>query len=745
MANNRGLVRKKGILERVFIGRVLPLYICFLMTGFLAGQILAPGGLSVELLTNPERTVIKDLNPEFGWVVRSSEEDVFQSACQVQVMEALSGKGSHAVSFIWDSGKINSSQSVNFEYKGPELSPGTAYAWRVRVWDQAGKRSGWSEFQKFRTDQDISEYETSRYPLETRLVKPVRFSSKGDTYFYDFGKAAFGTVRINLPLLDRNREIEVHFAEKLSAEDTLDKNPPGSIRYRETRLEVGSGVSMAEVAVPADPRNTRPGAVLMPEYMGEVTPFRYCEVIAPGITLDEDSVTMKAVNYPFNDQASCFVSDNQALNDVWDLCKYSIKATSFLGIYVDGDRERIAYEADAYINQLGHYLVDREYSMARRTHEYLMRKPTWPTEWILHSVLMAWEDYLYTGNLESAEFYYEDLKHKTLSALAEENGLISTTGGRVGKDVLKSVYLENEMKDIVDWPPGSFTEGGTGERDGHEMVDFNTVVNAFHYRALVLFSGLAVALGKNEDALFYRERASRVKESFNKLLLNRESGVYLDGIGSSHSSLHSNMLPLAFGMVPDQYRESVAGFVKSRGMACSVYGAQYLLDALFSAGETRAALDLLTAEHDRGWLNMLNSGSTITLEAWDWKYKNNLDWNHAWGAAPANLIPRWILGVQPLKPGCEAILISPHPGNLSRARGRVPTVRGPVEVDFSLNKGIFELEVEIPGNVQARIEVPSGERILLDDKEVPVVAGQERQAVDAGSGRHIVKVEGMEN
>ncbi len=142
---------------------------------------------------------------------------------------------------------------------------------------------------------------------------------------------------------------------------------------------------------------------------------------------------------------------------------------------------------------------------------------------------------------------------------------------------------------------------------------------------------------------------------------------------------------------------------------------------------------------------MLNSGSTITLEAWDWKYKNNLDWNHAWGAAPANLIPRWILGVQPLKPGCEAILISPHPGNLSRARGRVPTVRGPVEVDFSLNKGIFELEVEIPGNVQARIEVPSGERILLDDKEVPVVAGQERQAVEAGSGRHIVRVEGMEN
>ena len=743
MANNRVLVRKEGILERMFIGRVLPLHIYFLMTGFLAGQILAPVGLSVELLTNPERTVIKDLDPEFGWVVRSSEEDVFQSAYQVQVMETLSGKGSHAVSIIWDSGKMNSSQSVNIAYQGRELLPGALYDWRVRVWDLEGRISEWSEFQQFRTDHDTSGYETSRYPLETRLVKPVRFSAKEGTYFYDFGKAAFGTVRIKLPLLTGNSVIEVHFAEKLSGEDILDKNPPGSIRYRETRLEVGKGVRMVEAAVPADPRNTRPGAILMPDNIGEVLPFRYCEVVAPGVNLAEDSVMMKAVNYPFSDEASEFVSSSPLLNDVWDLCKYSIKATSFSGIYVDGDRERIAYEADAYINQLGHYLVDREYSMARVTHEYLVRNPTWPTEWILHSVLMAWEDYLYTGNLESAEFYYEDLKNKTLSFLADENGLISTTGGKVGKEMLEAVYLENEMRDIVDWPPGSFTEGGTGERDGHVMVDFNTVVNAFHFRALVLFSRLAEALGKREDAVVFRMRAAEVKEAFNNLLLNRATGLYRDGIGTEHSSLHSNMLPLAFGMVPDEFKEKVTGFVRSRGMACSVYGSQYLLDALYSAGEDQAAQDLLIAEHDRGWLNMLKSGSTITLEAWDWKYKNNLDWNHAWGAAPANLIPRWILGVQPLKPGFEELLISPHPGSLEWAKGKVPTIRGPVRVEYTFKGEQLALDVWIPGNVKARIEVPSGKRMYLDDSEIPIEEGRVRQVVTAGSGSHRIVVEGL--
>lgn len=104
------------------------------------------------------------------------------------------------------------------------------------------------------------------------------------------------------------------------------------------------------------------------------------------------------MHYPFDDDVSRFTSSDPVLNDVWDLCKHSIKATSFCGVYIDGDRERIPYEADAYIDQLCHYCVDREYAMVRYTHEYLLMHPTWPTEWILHSVLMAWADYLYTGN-----------------------------------------------------------------------------------------------------------------------------------------------------------------------------------------------------------------------------------------------------------------------------------------------------------------------------------------------------------
>src|SRR5690606_24731475 len=144
--------------------------------------------------------------------------------------------------------------------------------------------------------------------------------------------------------------------------------------------------------------------------------------------------------------------------------------------------------------------------------------------------------------------------------------------------------------------------------------------------------------------LDFNFRAARVKKSFNEKLYNLEKGHYTDGIGTDHGSVHANMFPLAFGMVPEAYMKDVVNHIRSRGMACSVYGAQYLMEAVYNAGEADYGLELMTATHDRSWYNMIKVGSTITMEAWDMKYKPNSDWNHAWGAAPANIIPRHLWG-----------------------------------------------------------------------------------------------------
>lgn len=85
---------------------------------------------------------------------------------------------------------------------------------------------------------------------------------------------------------------------------------------------------------------------------------------------------------------------------------------------------------------------------------------------------------------------------------------------------------------------------------------------------------------------------------------------------------------------------------------------------------------LLTSDAERSWYNMIRVGSTISLEAWDDKYKPNQDWNHAWGAAPANIVPRRLMGVVPTEPGFSRIEIRPQPAGLEKASLRMPTIRG---------------------------------------------------------------------
>jgi len=541
-------------------------------------------------------------------------------------------------------------------------------------------------------------------------------------------------------------EVEIHLGEVPAGRDSIDHQPGGSRRYRVVKLKLDEGTHTYRVAIPRDKRNTGSRAIKMPSYTGEVMPFRYCEIVNCPSVLDASKIRQIAVHYPFDETASHFVSSSKVLNDVWDLCKYSIKATSFCGVYVDGDRERIPYEADAYINQLCHYGVDREFTMARHSHEYLMTNPTWPTEWILHSVLMAWADYLYTGDTESMAHYYDDLCAKTLLALARADGLISTQTGLVTDEVLQSIHFKGKLRDIVDWPHGNILglKGGYGETDDFEFKPINTVVNAFHYKALVAMSRIAKALDKSDDAQRFARAATRVKQSINSKLLDKNKGIYVDGEGSTHSALHANMVPLAMGLVPDEYVPSVARFIKSRGMVCSVYGSQYMLEALYEAGEGDYALKLMTdATSDRSWPHMIyDVGTTITLEAWDNKYKPNQDWNHAWGAAPANIIPRCLVGVQPIEPGFAKVRIKPQVGSLASGSAKVPTVRGAIHVDFaSVKNQSFTLNVTLPANVEAVVYLPnlgSNEPDVVMDGHIVkgVLDGEFVRLNHVGAGRH---------
>lgn len=667
-------------------------------------------------------TVIVNKRPTFGWQLHSDQPGTVQSAYHIII-----GQNGTAIEQgsgdTWDSGKVESSESTNIIYDGPPLAPDTTYYWRVKAWDQVGSASPWSQVSRFMTADSLSDYATSVYPLVKTDETAQTLSRTSGTLRLDFGRAAFGQLKMTLTARDTGDTITVRLGEAIQPDGQINRRPGGTIRYAEYQLSLRPGRHTYQLQIKPDKRNTGPQAILMPEYIGEVLPFRYCEIEGYPGTLAPADVVRASVHYPFDDTAAHFESSDPTLNAVWDLCKYSIKATSFAGIYVDGDRERIPYEADAYINQLCHYAVDSEYSMARRSHEYLLHHATWPTEWILQSVLMAYNDYLYTGDIRSAAHYYDDLKAKLLLPLRAENGLISTTRTSQTKQLLDAIHFKGkELRDIVDWPhTGGFGMEGNGETDGFVFTDFNAVVNAFHYKALCDMQRLASALGHPDDADDFAAKARETHHAFQTLLWDPDHQVYRDGIDTDHASLHTNMMALAFGLVPPDRRAHVMQFIRSRGMACSVYGSQFLMDAIYDAGDAQYGLDLLTSKSDRSWYNMIRAGSTITMEAWDNKYKPNQDWNHAWGAVPANIIPRKLMGIEPLEPGWKEFRVRPQIASLTTATIQVPTIRGPIKLTAQQDTSGQVYTLTVPPNTKAHIELPRKPGTATSSTPTPAV------------------------
>ena len=691
--------------------------------------------------------VIISSEPMLGWVLNDSRNDVLQTAYQIQVASSPQKLEAGAPD-IWDSGKVVSDESVAVKFAGTPLKASSVYFWQARTWNN-GEASSFSIPKAFVTGTNLLAHGTSRYPLQKTDEAPRSvINVSNQISFVDFGRAAFGRLRLTVDS-SADTSLTIRLGE-VAAGNRVNQNPGGSRRFKELVLPVEKGSKTYLLTIPPDKRNTERSAIRVPAYAGEVMPFRYCEIEQGEVAVSFSGIVRESLHYPFDDDASGFQSSDRVLNDIWDLCKYSIKATSFTGVYVDGDRERIPYEADALINQKCHYAVDREFSMARFSHEYLIHNTTWPTEWPLQSVMLAWNDYLFTGNLESARRSYADLKAKTLLSLADESGLISTRTGKQDAKFLASIHLKGtNLRDIVDWPQSGASGVGkeqAGETDGFVFTNINTVVNAYHFHALQLMSQLATALGKQDDATMFFERAGKVKASFNEKLFDEKRGVYVDGIGTDHASLHANMFALAFGLVPENRKPAVLKFIETRGMACSVYGAQHLLDALYQAGAADYAFQLLTTNSIRGWAHMIyDVGSTITLEAWDDQFKTNEDWNHAWGAAPANIIPFQLMGVQPTEPGWKKFQIKPQPSTMAQASLALPTIRGTIGVAFTNQPGKrFDLSVGIPANAQADVFLPVtgvNPQLTLDGERIKVAqVGTFIRLPSLGSGFHQVSV-----
>ncbi|MDP3889821.1 family 78 glycoside hydrolase catalytic domain [Nocardioides sp.] len=546
--------------------------------------------------------------------------------------------------------------------------------------------------------------------VQEQYHEPQRIVEKAPGhYFIDFGRTWVGGLRYDVAAGQAGSTIDVRFGETTVDGDST------TVRYN---LHAGNSYQ--------DVYTQRAGSQRFETFGMRV--FRYVEVIGAPEEITAESLKALALVYPFDRDAATFASSSDNLDAVWNLSRNSIEALN-VNFYVDTwTRERINYEADAYLQLMSTlYLMD-DLSLGIYSMDYFKTNRTWPTEWPLYVILAVHDAWRQTGQTQQLFDYYDNLKTKLPEQWFEEStGLIRKTSRSDGCNSQTDC-------DIVDWP--------ASQRDGYQFRQYNTVINALSFRTYRDMAAIATEIGEAADAAHFTDRADTIRAAMNDRLYNGSTGRYHDGMDAAgvltqNHSLHASAFPLAFGVPESTESQRVADYVASRGMACSVYCAPFVKNGLFAAGNGQAALELLTSEGTWSWMNMINLGAGATMESWDPSMKANLTFSHPWAASPAFTVPSGVFGIQPTAPGYATFEVKPQPGDLDHGTVTVPSVRGPIGAAFTRGTDdVIRVGVQVPGNTEAAVSVP-----VPEDTEVVYVnlVAHEVEAVDG-----YATIEGLE-
>jgi arylsulfatase A-like enzyme len=319
----------------------------------------------------------------------------------------------------------------------------------------------------------------------------------------------------------------------------------------------------------------------------------------------------KSIPNSINNSSSTFSSSNASLDAQWHASK--VAATEDPSF----DESKLTI-SQAYCIQLRDYVFDTNYSITRNTIEKFMETLSTKAEDITYISLMLLEDYMYTGNNALIQKYYQQIKKVTNLNQLQKDGLL----------------LDEHKKKTM-------------------------VVNAYHYKNLELLSKFAQLLDEDSDLLQYDLQALMVKKAIQKSLLN-EKGVFIDVLGSKTTSVATNILALAFNLVPKENRSIVINYITMVDLK-EVQDSEFLflMQSLFDADETELSAKLLQKQSTKGGTTQ----GTIKI--------------------PAIVVSRNLWGIQPKTPGFSAVSIHPKLTGLQNSSILLPTAKG-------LIKGTYE-------------------------------------------------------
>ena len=444
-------------------------------------------------------------------------------------------------------------------------------------------------------------------PLSVYTADAVAIEKRGYAYFIDFGREYVGYLRIKAKG-KRGDEVILHYGEELNADGSVRCDMRCNCKYEEKWILSGKNDVTDQFDYKA---------------------FRYAEIIAPSGT---EIAEVKALvrHYPFEKKA-VYETTNADLQKVLKLCEDTIHYGT-QEVFVDcPTREKGQYLGDAFVSGRAQAILTGDAALLKKAifdfcnSAFICKGlmavscSSFMQEIADYSLLIA-PLVLWTYRFEKdAAFLSETYPY--VKGVFEYFEAYENADG-----LLESV---TEKWNLVDWPENL--------RDGYDFpltkpigAGVHNVINAFWIGFIKAYDTISGILGKPNSG-----KAERAEQSYIETFFNSATNLFCDSAAKTHSAVHSNVLPLYFGIKKDDKRfaESAVKLIeKKRLISMGVYIAYFALAALMKNGEKEKAIDLATDRN--AWLNMIAEGGTSTFEAWGKEQKWNTSLFHPWAVAP---------------------------------------------------------------------------------------------------------------
>jgi alpha-L-rhamnosidase len=606
-------------------------------------------------------------------------------------IEYSDGKVEHVVSD--ESWKLTTEGPIraNNEYDGEVYDARR----EMKGWSNPGfNDSGWQQAQVVKGPAGV----LAAQPIEpirvTEILKPTAITQpRSGVYIFDMGQNMAGWCRLTVSG-PKGTQVSLRHAERLRPDGTLYLDNLRTAEVTDVYTLKGVGTEVYE------PRFTYHG-------------FRYVEVRGfpgkPNLSSLEGREVHDAV-----EQHADFASSNPLLNQIYHNVVWGTK-DNYRSMPTDcpqrderhgwlGDRsaesrgEPYLFDVGALYSKWVDDIADSQDSKGSVSdvcppyYGFYSDTVTWPSSFIIVP------DHLYDqyGDLRVIERNYEGMK-KWITHM--------------------QIYLKDDLmpRDVYgDWcvPPES--PELIHSNDPARKTEGPVLGTTYYYHLLRLMARFATLLGKESDARGFNRLADRMVVAFNKAYFDQPSGRYSNG------SPTSSVLPLAFGMVPEQDRQKVSEALvrkieeQNKGhIGTGLIGGQWLMQVLSDNGRPDVAYEIASQKSYPSWGYMVSKGATTIWELWNGDTANPAmnSGNHL--MLVGDLIT-WcyenLAGIRPdpQQPGFKHIIMRPTAaGDLTFVKASHKSPYGEIVSDWKRDGDRFAWNVTVPVNTTATVYVPA--------------------------------------